>query len=219
MSRLAIFDIDGTLVDVDEVPSFVEAFRRTHGFQPEFRWEHYRTSTDTGIVGEILEERFGRPATHDEVAAVTHCFAERIRANVGGGVTPLRIVPGVREFVPALARRGWRLALATGCVEASARFKVERAGLSRWLHTGGFSEDHVDRAEILRTAVERSGPASEIVYFGDRPWDLRAAKARGIRFLGVNTREDGRNDLLRAGAALVFPDYADPAPILKALPS
>ncbi|MGH7163782.1 MAG: HAD family hydrolase, partial [Planctomycetota bacterium] len=196
---LALFDVDGTLVHVAEEPSFAEAFAETCGFLPDMEWERYRHSTDSGIVREILESRFGREPTDAEVAGVLSRFVGRLERNTLAGVTPLATTPGAAAFVASLAADGCRVALATGCVEASARFKVARAGLSLLLREGAFSDAIADRADILREAARGQRPET-VVYFGDRPWDVRASRAAGVGFLGINVSAEGRRALAEAGA-------------------
>jgi phosphoglycolate phosphatase-like HAD superfamily hydrolase len=68
--------------------------------------------------------------------------------------------------------------------------------------------------DILQTAIERAGQKygqdafEKVVYAGDGVWDVRAAKALGIGFLGLAAgTKAGR--LLEEGALWVFPDLSD----------
>ena len=56
-----------------------------------------------------------------------------------------------------------------------------------------------------------------MVYVGDGLWDLRAATAMGITFIGL--AEGVRATQLRSeGAPVVFPDFSDVESFMSALP-
>src|SRR5262249_21957606 len=136
---------------------------------------------------------------------------------------PLREVPGARAFLRRLqADARWRLALATGGWAASARFKLAAAGLPVDAFPWATADDALDRVDILRAAVARAEQAygqrrfGGLVYVGDGVWDVRAAKALGLGFLGVATGAQARR-LLEAGARWLVPDFSDPALVAERL--
>jgi phosphoglycolate phosphatase-like HAD superfamily hydrolase len=55
----------------------------------------------------------------------------------------------------------------------------------------------------------------EVVYVGDQPWDLRAARELGIAFLGIG--RDSRARRLEREGATVVSGYGEPDSFLKLL--
>jgi phosphoglycolate phosphatase-like HAD superfamily hydrolase len=68
--HLAVFDIDGTLVDSDEFDGrlYAEAIRTVLGLEIDRTWSTYNNVTDSGILNEILNE-MGPPVGRREGAA------------------------------------------------------------------------------------------------------------------------------------------------------
>jgi beta-phosphoglucomutase-like phosphatase (HAD superfamily) len=81
--HLVIFDVDGTLVDsnVVEGEAFSAAVQQYYGIE-EFNtdWSDYKYSTDSGILGEIVEAHLGRLPTPVEVAEIQDRFVENLSA-------------------------------------------------------------------------------------------------------------------------------------------
>jgi phosphoglycolate phosphatase-like HAD superfamily hydrolase len=141
--------------------------------------------------------------------------SELLCAAVAGAGQPIREIPGAAVLLHSLrADRRWLVAIATGGWSVSARFKLASAGLVVDNCPWASADDAVDRADILRTAIERAGQKygqgafEKVVYVGDGVWDVRAAKALGIGFLGLSTEAKARR-LLEEGALCVLPDFSD----------
>ena len=78
------------------------------------------------------------------------------------------------------------MAYATGNWSAAAQWKLARAGLAPDGVAMATANDHVDRAEIVRTAMARAGgPFAGTVYLGDGLWDRDAARRAGVGFVAV----------------------------------
>ncbi|MBI4514247.1 MAG: HAD family hydrolase [Deltaproteobacteria bacterium] len=220
---LLLFDIDGTLLQVAEEVAFAQAFREQYGDAVDARWPADVTVSDTNFIAAVIARTPGRAATDGEVANVIARFVHHLEHGVASGALPLRLVAGAAEFVAACAAVA-PVAIATGCVEPSARLKLHHAGLARYFACGGFSTREQRRAEIVGRAIAaatqhygRIFAPSQIVSFGDGPWDVEAAQELGLRFVGINESERGRARLARVGATVVLADYTDPAAIWAAL--
>jgi len=104
----------------------------------------------------------------------------------------------------------------------SARFKLASAGLPVDGIPWASADDACDRVEILRTAIQRAGRQydqvafEKVVYIGDGVWDVRAAKALRIGFLGLASSNKARR-LVEEGASCVLPDFSDPVLVSECL--
>lgn len=220
---LLLFDIDGTLVHVAEEIAFVRAFADVFGEGVDARWPVGVTASDTSFIAAVVTRCTGQVATEAEVANVVERFVAHLDETVTTGLTPVRPVAGAREFVATCAARG-PVAIATGCVEPSARLKLRHAGIEHHFGCGGFSTQEVNRAEIVQRAIHaaerhygRRFAPSQIVSLGDGPWDVDAARALDLHFIGINERPRGREKLAAAGASFVVPDFTDDAAIWRAI--
>jgi beta-phosphoglucomutase-like phosphatase (HAD superfamily) len=224
--NLAIFDIDGTLTEsvaVDEV-CFVQAFRDVLGTGPlNTNWLDYPFQTDSGLAWEICRHHLGREPGGAEISRLQRRFAELLGAAVAGAGQAIPEVPGAAALLRRLgAHTRWHLALATGGWSVSARLKLASAGLPVDAFPWATADDALDRVNILRTAIRRAGDQygpdafEKVVYVGDGVWDLRAARALGIGFLGL-APADKTGRLLAEGASCVVTDFSDPVHVVECL--
>ncbi len=83
--KLLLFDIDGTLIDVDRAESeaFSQAFQEVHGFHGiNTEWSSYTNYTDTGVVEEIIRSRRHRDPTSEEIEALLDSFVKILKTKL-----------------------------------------------------------------------------------------------------------------------------------------
>jgi phosphoglycolate phosphatase-like HAD superfamily hydrolase len=225
LGKLAIFDVDGTLVQSFELDGecFVAAFHDALGIaEVDTDWARYDHVTDPGIAAQIIRERRGREANADELARLQSAFCTRL-AEAAGRDGAYAALPGAAGLLAALrARDGWSMALATGGWRAAARFKIGRSGLDLDDVPAAFGEDGPSRQAIVGAAIARArvhaGVAdfAHMVCIGDGVWDLHTATGLGLPCIGVGTGGPAER-LAAAGASRVVPDFTDLEAILNAL--
>lgn len=210
---LVLFDVDGTLTLTEslDAEAYARAFRAVFGADlPGADWSGYRFPTDRGIAEEAVGRLRLDPG---RIPLFQRRFASDLSRRLGrGGARP---VAGASEMLDRLERDGHAVALATGAWERSARLKLGAAGIriGRRILVG--SDFHPDRKEVLREARRRSGGATSARYVGDGLWDVRAARAVGLPFVGVDAA--GTGELRAAGVDTVVEDYRDQEAFLSAL--
>jgi phosphoglycolate phosphatase-like HAD superfamily hydrolase len=199
---LIVFDVDGTLIDADELDHrcFDEAFLEITGVRlPGERWNQVREFTAQAIVREALhdwpeDERSAAEAT------IRAGFLARLTAAHAANPQAFPAASGGPALIDELAgSAACRVAIATGCWRETSRFKLAAAGYRIEGVECASSSDCYRRVDIIRTVMNRmSGDASDTVYVGDQFWDQRAAMELGIRFVGVGRLRD---QLRNEGAA------------------
>ena len=213
--NIALFDIDGTLTESNEIDSicFADAFRDVFGVELDTDWDSYLHTTDRGIVMEALRRLHGRDADAREIALHRARFVQLLAERM----TELKEVPGAAAFIAQVQARDWRVVLCTGAWSDSARLKLLRAGLPTGLPVASCDDD-VAREGILRRGIALAGGSKSdvIVSFGDAPWDARAAANRQLPFIGIAAGARAES-LRRSGAAEVFADFEDAAAVLAAI--
>lgn len=205
MIRLALFDIDGTLVHTGGAG--MKAFARV--FATEFGAPHgtermrFAGRTDVSLVREF----FGLhhiPATAENFARffdryafwLDHILAHSHTEECAG----IRALIHEFEALPEPPLLG----LLTGNVRLGAEIKLRHFGLWEHFVTGGFADDHEDRDHIAAAARQRGerllGRAlegEEILVIGDTPLDIRCGRAIGARVLAVATGGARMEELAR----------------------
>jgi phosphoglycolate phosphatase-like HAD superfamily hydrolase len=222
--NLVLFDIDGTILHARNAGtgSFFAALEDVFGHHPEDPEIRFAGNTDLNILGEIMEHR-GREWSQEEEEAFFTALPRKLKDSLAE-VEPI-LYPGLLELLDALSRRAdVMLGLVTGNIESCARVKLEAFGLSDYFKFGGFGDDHADRKEMARLAVERAGRRlpdgvrfQKCLLIGDTPSDVEAAQAIGACKVGVLTGGSSEEELLRAGAEHVFTDLRNPQVILDLL--
>jgi len=223
--KLAVFDLDGTLTQTSHVDAecYEQALREIAGIRDvRTDWSTYEHATDTGIIDEIYRERFGRSPTDEECDVVQARLIELFHARCAREDSEFGEVPGAGNFLRNLLEKGWMTSLATGAWRCSAEFKISRSGLPIADLPIAVAEDGPSREAILCAAIERARERYEVQGFdrvvavGDGVWDIRAAAASRLPFVGV-AQEPGAGELHAQGASHVLEDYLDHERWLRAL--
>jgi phosphoglycolate phosphatase-like HAD superfamily hydrolase len=226
--NLAIFDLDGTLMDTVNVDAvcFAQAITDVTGVQHiDLDWSTYGYSTDSGLISEIFRERIGRLPSHAELIRVQWHFVARLTAAFVAKPQICYPLPGAIESLKTLQMDpNWGIALATDGWAMSARLKLRRAKLPLQDIPSAFADDDVNRAAILRQAISRAEEAyhqdsfDHIVYVGDGIWDFQAARQLDIGFLGLDRGQSGAR-LREAGATHLISDFTNFQAMMRNLQS
>ena len=223
-SRLAVFDVDGTLTATNAVDDecFLRAISEVIGVSiAGVDYAAALHATDSYLSRWLCEQHRGRAPSDDEVALMTRRFVEALA--IEHSRSPQRFAPiaGAPGLFDALRGAGWSVAIATGGWEPSARLKLALAGLEEPDAIIACASDATTRAEIVGLAIDRAvarrgSPFERTVSVGDRPWDVRTAAALGLPFVGIGVAQ--KAEALRdAGATTIIADFRDRAAVTEAL--
>lgn len=224
--RLAIFDIDGTLTETNEVDSvcFVQAMTDAHAVvEMDTNWGGYAHTTDSYITREVLREHFGRAPEDAERDRFIGRFVSLLEESRSRDASLFGEVAGASNALARLrVEPGRAVAIATGCWRGSGLMKLSAAGLETGRVPAAFAEDGVSREEILLAALRRARECygresfDRVVSVGDGLWDVSAARNLGFAFVGVGGGT--RAAMLReAGASHVIEDFKDYGRLLRCL--
>lgn len=213
---LAIFDNDGTICDTQEVEGacYAQAIERVTGRSlATLDWTAYDEPTSSAIVRGLLE---GDPLAEEKEAAIKAEFLRLLQEQQPRFPGDFRPLPGAVEFVRRLQREQiCSVAVATGCFDTSARFKLACCGIALDDFPHATSSDVPRRRDIIPLAAKRAGfELSSVVFFGDAPWDVRVCALLGIPMIGIGRRTE---QLRQLGIQNVFRDYLEGDVIIRAL--
>ncbi len=209
ISRLVLFDIDGTLMDSGRAGTRAldRAFLDLFGLRGAFEGISMAGKTDIQIIRECLRMH-GLSDGPREVERVTRAYTALLAEEIEN---PERsVMAGVVDLLEVLKAGGVPTGLLTGNIEEGARIKLGSIGLYGYFTAGAFGSDHEDRDMLLPVAVKRFSalgirvPPERCIVIGDTPRDVRCARVHGASCIAVCTGPYGRDALAEAGADLVL---------------
>ena len=218
MQRLALFDIDCTLIDAHGAGgrAIFAAIESTYGVTGGLDGYAFHGRTDPGIIRD-LAGRWGVPAAELEegVEECLRLYVELLEDEVREG--HIEVLPGVRELVTALAAdRRVLLGLLTGNVAAGAAVKLAPTGVAGLFKVAAYGSDSAWRPDLPAVAVRRAETLSgvrfagkQVAVIGDTPSDVACGEALGVKAIAVATGMHSLAELEAAGADYVFPDFRD----------
>jgi len=232
--RLALFDIDGTLVSTDrkawENP-FKDAMEQALAEAGEPRsidTSQYRPGgkTDTQIIYEILTANgYSEETIVRLFPLIQKKYLKLLRETVEGHPGYVMLKPGVHELLDDLkGRPEVLLALLTGNFEEGARIKLGVHGLNRYFAFGAFGEGARQRSELPQRALDAARSHSdhpfskkEVVIIGDTPNDIHCGRHLHVRTISVATGPFSVETLRKEGPDFIFPDFRDTAKVVEAI--
>jgi phosphoglycolate phosphatase len=207
--RLVIFDVDGTLVDSQEMifDAFTFAYQKLGFAVPE-------RSKALGFVGMSLDKIF--PGLSPELSQEDHeALAQgyrdayfHIRKARGSNATS-PFFPGAKAALDALRQEEWTiLAVATGKSKRGLDKLIEGYGLEGYFQSQQTADHHPSKphpAMVQACLAETGIAADRAVMIGDTTFDMDMGRAAGVKTIGVSWGYHPTEDLQ---ADVVIDDFA-----------
>ncbi|WOE74459.1 HAD-IA family hydrolase [Alterisphingorhabdus coralli] len=204
MTRLAIFDCDGTMVDgqANICTAMEQAFVAENLTPPD----HHLTRR---IVGLSLIEAMRRlapepdDALHERLAENYRQAFQALRAK-GDRTEPL--YGGLIELLEKLRAAEWLCAVATGKSDRGLKFVVEHYGIADHFISLQTADRHPSKPHpsMIMQALDDAGAApAGAVMIGDTSFDMEMAINAGVRAIGVDWGYHDAHELHAAGAEQV----------------
>ena len=215
--RLAVFDLDGTLVDSQHVivGCMTEAFTG-EGLDVPTPAQVRR------IIGLPLEECMARLAPQATAAGCARLVEAYKTAFFACRQRPDHDEPlfeGAVAAIDALEGDGWLLGIATGKAMRGLRAVLERHGLDArfiTLQTADMNPGKPDPTMLRKAMAETGVDAPDTVMIGDTSYDMLMAKSAGVHAIGVGWGNHPVDELRATGAHSLISTYAElPAAMLR----
>ena len=198
MSRLAIFDCDGTLVDSGA--SIHRALRATfdaHGL------ECPPPAVSRKVIGLSLVEAMARLAPGADHDALTRTYKDAFFTMRAGGHVEEPLFDGILPLLDALEADGWLLAVATGKSDRGLRHCLESHGIHARFVSLQTADRHPSKPHpgMALAAITEAGAApGTSVVIGDTSFDIGMALAAGVGAIGAAWGYHEPDELAAAGA-------------------
>lgn len=208
--RLAVFDLDGTLIDSQgSIVAAMTAAWAAHGLGRPDPAE-VRKMIGLPLIEGIARLAPDQPAERHQALRESYS-AEWLRMGATGDLDD-PLFPGALEALDALDAAGWLMGIATG---------KSRRGLDRVLDGRGWAGRFVTvqtsdippgkphPAMLLRAISETGTEPAATAMIGDTTFDIEMARAAGAYAIGVAWGYHATDDLRTAGAHTVIETFAE----------
>ena len=207
MTKLAIFALDGTLIDtIEDLGTAVNHALGLRGL-PQHSIAQYRDMVGHGIrqlVINALGPAAGDPLTDEVLADFVDYYVAHIDVHT-------RPYPGMQQLLADLQKKGIRLSVASNKFQQGTEKLVREFFPDiHFVAVLGNSPELPLKpdAAVVQLIMEKAGVSrEETVFVGDSATDMKTAANGGVRSIGVSWGFRPRTDLQESGAM----DIADSA--------
>jgi len=202
MAKIAILDVDGTLVDTNyhHAIAWFRAFRR-HDVTVQV-WivhRHIGMGGDqlvAAVAGDEVEERLG-----DEIREAEGELYKEL-------IDEVQPMAGARQLIEDLKERENTVVLASSAKEWEVEKYIELLDAAEivdaWT-TSADVEQTKPEPDLVHAALDKvDGEPADAMLIGDTVWDVKAAARAGVETLAVRTGGFSEQELTEAGAREVF---------------
>ena len=198
MTRLAIFDCDGTLVDSGAtIHRALRTALDAHGI------ECPPNHVTRRVIGLSLVEAMASLVPDGDHHALAQTYKDAFVAMRGAGAVKEPLYDGIVELIDGLAADGWLLGVATGKSDRGLRHCLASHGLEDRFVTLQTADRHPSKphpAMALAAMAEAGAAPGGTVFIGDTGWDMGCARAARVGAIGVGWGYHAPEDLIADGA-------------------
>lgn len=205
--KLAIFDMDGTLVDSRGViQNAMERAFNSHGLTPP-AYDETRKTIGLGLH-EVINTL--APGYKDQIGLAEAYKAAFVAQRSEPGFHE-QLYDGAIETLERLANDNWLIAMATGKSHAGIRAIFSKHPLGQYFDTIWCADDGPGKPHpfMCEEAMKSVGAAAhQSLIIGDAVHDMTMGLNAGIRTLGVSWGFGTADELSAIGAHEVHDDFA-----------
>jgi len=204
MTRLAVFDCDGTLVDgqADVCWAMERAFTRAGLPAPD----PHAVRRIVGLSLPAAVRSLAPALSEADNRAVTEFYRSSYRARREEGLLDEPLYDGIAELLHSLHAGGWNLAVATGKSDRGLAACLASHGITHLFTSLQTADRHPSKPHpaMLEAALFEAGALpSEAVMIGDTSFDMLMARSIGVAAIGVGWGYHEAPELLASGASSV----------------
>lgn len=213
MTKLAVFDCDGTLVDSGGTiyRALSETFDR-HGLTLPPPRESRK------VIGLSLTEAMAALVPDADHLQLAETYKSCFHAARQSGMVEEPLFDGILELLDDLEADGWLLAVATGKSDRGLRHCLESHGLHARFVSLQTADRHPSKPHpsmVEQAMADAGAEPGRTVVVGDTSYDMAMAVAAGATAIGVGWGYHHSSELEAAGAYAVAEEPAEVAAYAK----
>lgn len=214
--KLAIWDLDGTIVDSRRIiqRAMEMAFEAVDKPPPAYD----QTRRITGLSLHEAIARLAPEETPERLALMTQSYAGAFSKLRGDPDMPEPLYDGAVALLRQMAEDGWLLGVATGKSRRGVSHLFEAHDLEQYFDAHYCSDDGPGKPHphMIECNLGRLGCDPEnTVMIGDATYDMIMARAANVRALGVSWGFCEPHEIVDAGAHEVHHDFTSLADALN----
>jgi membrane protein len=206
--RAVLFDVDGTLVDTNDLhaAAWREAFLNFGLDKPV---EEIRAQIGKG--GDNLVPTLFPQLSEEQVEQLDGFRGELFKRDYLSRAVPF---PGVRDLFERLVEGGAEIVLASSAGKEEVQYHLGILAVED-LVAATTSRDEVENSkpcpDIFEAALAKVSPlgAEDAAVVGDSPWDVKAAVKLSLRAIGFRSGGFPDDALMQAGACEIYNGASD----------
>jgi phosphoglycolate phosphatase len=204
MSRLAIFDCDGTLVDgqADVCYAMSAAFTAIGAPQPDLN----EVRRIVGLSLPVAIRSLDPELDEDRARAAVQHYKDAYFKRRQEGLLQEPLYDGIRELLENLRAGGWQLAVATGKSDRGLNACLTEHGIIDMFVSLQTADRHPSKPHpaMVEAALFEAGVSpAQAVMIGDTSFDMEMAREARVRAIGVAWGYHAPGELTEAGAEAV----------------
>jgi HAD superfamily hydrolase (TIGR01509 family) len=204
--RAILFDIDGTLVDTNDlhVEAWDRAFRE-HGH--DFTRDQIHSQIGKG--GDNLLPSLLPDSSEEEREAIDRRHGDIYKSEL---IPTARPFPRASDLLERTKDEGLKVVLASSAGAEEIDHYVELLGKELISFTTGKDDVEASKPcpDIFEAALEKGGlKPDEAIVIGDTPYDVLAAKRAGLECIALLSGGFPEEELRATGALAIYRDAAD----------
>jgi beta-phosphoglucomutase len=202
----AIFDLDGTLVDLFE--THLKGFQHIVGEEYGMSFTAEDLARNYGKTCEVILEEYLIGLSRDYVTEDLHEIAERRRQWVQDNIGELTPLPGVLELLTGLQKDGILLALGTSNTETIGEVILDAASLNEFFKFKSYRGEGMrgkPAPDIFLNAAMGVGlEPKDCIVVEDSVHGIEAAKRASMKTVGVASGKHSLEKLKQVEADLTI---------------
>lgn len=206
-AKLAVFDVDGTLVDsrLSIAEAMSQAFTALGLPAPSYAETRRIVGLSLEPAIAVLAPELGR----DRYPLLAQAYKDAFIANREAGLAE-PLYEGAREIVTQLRADGWRLGVATGKARRGVEAFLERHGFEGMFDAAFCADDGPGKPDphMLRLVIDAvDATPAETIMIGDTSFDMAMARAADCYAQGVSWGFHTVEEIEAGGAHHVAHDF------------
>ncbi len=196
-TKIAIFDLDGVIIEEDIKPFFGSI---AYGLETVFGKmqmpkEHLHFETDTDAVLTLARYNdIPKQRVLSEIHRIHRNSSKFVEDRIDS--VDLPIIKGIKYVIDEAKKAGYILCIATGNTRLKALLKLNKVGLLENFDVITSSDPDITRKyKVLEKALKEVREKwkikrishKNVFYIGDSESDMKASEMLGINFIGIET--------------------------------